>query len=116
MAARPTEVPNGGLDRVIQTFPYKTVAASQTDSVLGANGAAGDYLEGVLVIPAVVGCGVVTIKDGSTAIISFVGGGTTALKDAAPFYIPVRSRSVSGAWKITTGANVSVLATGLFTE
>lgn len=116
MAARPTEVPNGGLDRTIEQFPYKTVAASQTDSVLGANGAAGDFLDGVLVIPAAAACGVVTIKDGTTAIVSFPGGGTTAVKDLAPFYIPINTRSVNGAWKITTGASVSVLATGLFTE
>ena len=31
---------------------YETVAASQTDQVLGATGAIGDYLYGLTIIPA----------------------------------------------------------------
>lgn len=94
---------------------YETVAASQTAQVLGATGAAGDLIQGILVIPAVVACGVVTLLDGSTSIPVFVGGGTTALSDAKPFFIKLGLRSVSGAWKITTGASVSCIAMGDFT-
>ncbi len=94
---------------------YETVAASQTDQVIGATGAAGDYLSHVIVIPAVAACGLVTIKDNATALISFVGGGTTAMPTVAPFAIPVGITSTSGAWKITTGANVSCVAVGNFT-
>lgn len=97
------------------TGAYETVAASQTDQAIGATGATGDYLSHVVVVPAVAACGLVTIKDSSTAIISFVGGGTTAMPSVAPFMIPVGMYSVNGAWKITTGANVSCVAVGKFT-
>ncbi len=95
---------------------YETVAAGQTAQVLGTTGAVGDYLGWLLCIPATVGCGVVTILDGSTSIPVFVGGGTSALPSCAPFPIPIGASSVSGAWKVTTGANVSVIAFGNFTK
>jgi len=94
---------------------YVAVAASQTDSVIqSSTGATGDYLKGVLVVPATTAPGVVTIKDNATALVSYPGGGTTALLTLTPFFIPVDAFSRSGAWKITTGANVSVLAIGKF--
>ena len=93
---------------------YEAVAASQTDQALGATGAAGDALAGIWVIPATTTPGAVTIKDGTTAIFSFPGG-ASSLTALIPVFIPLNIRSVSGAWKITTGANVSVLAVGNFT-
>jgi hypothetical protein len=96
-------------------FPYETVAASASNQVLGGAGAAGDYLSHVLISPATAGCGAVTIFDNAVVIASFPGGGTTALPSLAPFVIPVGGLSVSGAWKITTGANVSCTAFGRFT-
>jgi hypothetical protein len=47
-------------------------------------------------------------------VIAFVGGGTTALDDVKPFTVEIGAKSVSGAWKVTTGANVSVMAVGDF--
>lgn len=95
---------------------YETVAAGQTDQPMGATGATGDYLEGVLIVPALVACGAVSIKDGAgSAITIFVGGGTTALADAKPFFVPVKALSTGGAWKITTGASVSAIGVGAFT-
>jgi len=91
---------------------YETVAASQTDQVIGATGASGDYLSHVTVIPATTSPGVVTIKDNSTAVISFPGG---TLPSVLPFTIYVGAYSTSGAWKITTGTNVSCVAVGDFT-
>jgi hypothetical protein len=96
-------------------FPYETVAASASNQVLGGAGAAGDYLSHVLISPATAGCGAVTIFDNAVVIALFPGGGTTALPSLAPFVIPVGGLSVSGAWKITTGANVSCTAFGRFT-
>lgn len=92
---------------------YETVAASQTAQVVGANGAAGDFIRGILVIPATTGAGNVTLLDGAISIPVFVGGGT--LVDLKPFFIPIGLTSVSGAWKVTTGANVSAIAVGNFT-
>lgn len=93
---------------------YETVAASQTAQVLGATGATGDYIAGVLVIPATTTPGVVTLLDGATSIPLFVGG-ASSVGDLKPFPIPLGMISVGGAWKITTGANVSVIGIGNFT-
>jgi hypothetical protein len=102
-------------DWVYNTGKYVAVAASQTDAVIQASaGAAGDYLDHMVVIPATTAPGVVTIKDNATALISYPGGGTTALLTLTPFTIYVGAVSSSGAWKVTTGANVSILAVGRF--
>jgi len=95
---------------------YETVAASATDQALGATGAIGDILDGVLIVPGTTAAGAVDIQDGAgTAINIFAGGGTTALTTLIPFYIPIGAKSRAGAWQITTGANVTVLAFGTFT-
>lgn len=95
---------------------YETVAASATDQAIGATGASGDFLEGLLIVPATAAAGAVSIKDGGGSAISvFAGGGTTALPTLAPIYVPLGIFSGSGAWKVTTGANVSALAIGNFT-
>lgn len=92
---------------------YETVAASQTTQTIGPAGALGDYLSHVIVTPATTAPGVVTIIDNATTIIPWLGG--TVGADLKPFTIDVRANSASGAWKITTGANVSVVAVGMFT-
>jgi hypothetical protein len=93
---------------------YKTVAASQTASVLQVStGATGDVLDGVLVIPATTSPGNVLVLDNATSITVFTGG-ASSVSNLVPFYVPVGASSVSGAWKITTGANVSVVAIGKF--
>jgi hypothetical protein len=96
----------------VTPYDYETVAASQTGQVLGPTGAVGDYIEGVLVTPALAAAGVVTLLDGATSIPLFVGD---TLDDLKPFYLKLGMRSVSGAWSITTGASVSVIAMGDFT-
>ncbi len=77
---------------------YETVAASQTAQALGATGAAGDILRGVLIVPASTSPGAVQIKDGSGTAITDLGD----------------IRSADGAWQVTTGANVSAVAVGSF--
>jgi len=100
---------------VYNTGKYVAVAANQADFTIQSSvGAIGDYLDHVVVIPATTAAGVVTIKDNATAIISYPGGGATALLTLTPFTIFVGAVSSVGAWRITTGANVSVLAVGRF--
>lgn len=95
---------------------YETVAASQTDQVLGATGAAGDLLAGLLIVPASDAPGAVSIKDGAgSAITVFTGGGAYPLSSTIPFFIPLGILSSAGAWKVTTGSDVSVIAVGSFT-
>lgn len=93
---------------------YETVAASQTAQVLGAAGEAGDYLAGLLVIPATTSPGNVLLLDNATSITVFTGG-ASSVPSLIPFFIPIGAKSVSGAWKVTTGANVSVIGVGTFT-
>lgn len=93
---------------------YETVAASQTAQVMGGTGATGDVLDGLLVTPASTSPGVVTILDNATSINVFAGGASST-SNLVPFWIALNSiASVSGAWKVTTGANVSVVAVGKF--
>jgi hypothetical protein len=93
---------------------YETVVASATDQVIGATGATGDRLAGILINPATTSPGNVIIKDGSTTIYTFAGG-ASSVSNLATIPVPLGIKSVSGAWKITTGANVSVIAIGDFT-
>lgn len=88
---------------------YETVAASQTAQVLGTAGAIGDVIAGILVVPATTSPGNVLLLDNATSITVFVGGTVSDLK---PFWIPLGIKSVSGAFKITTGTNVSAIAVG----
>lgn len=92
---------------------YETVAAGQTDQVLGATGAAGDVLETLIIVPATTGPGVVQIQDGSGTAITVYTGGTVGA-DLTPISLRLDIVSVAGAWSVTTGANVSVLAIGKF--
>jgi hypothetical protein len=92
---------------------YETVAASQTAQSLGATGLIGNYISHILVIPATVDPGNVLLLDNATSITVFTGG-TASVTSLHPFVIPLGMYSVSGAWKITTGANVSCIAVGNF--
>lgn len=92
---------------------YETVAASQTAQALGATGATGDYIDKLIIIPATTAPGVVTLLDNATSIAIWLGG--TVGADLKPFVIELGMKSVSGAWKVTTGANVSVIGVGRFT-
>lgn len=93
---------------------YETVAAGQTAQPLGAGGGApGDYLSHLIIIPATTSPGVVTLLDGATSIAIFVGG-ATSVADLAPIVVPVEAVAANAGWKITTGANVSVIAVGNF--
>ena len=94
---------------------YNTIAASQTAQALtgGSGGATGDYLSHCVVLPTSTSPGVVTILDNSTAIFSFPGGASST-SNLVPFTIPVGAVSTSGAWKVTTGANLTVTCVGKF--
>ena len=91
---------------------YETVAAGVTGQVLGLVGATGDYIERLIIRPATTSPGLVTILDGATSIPIMVAGTTTI----APIVVELGMQSVSGAWSVTTGTNVSVIAVGKFTR
>jgi hypothetical protein len=98
---------------IAQADEYETVAASATDQVLGGAGATGDRLAGIIINPATTSPGTVVIKDGSTTIYTFTGG-ASSVTGLSSIVVGLGIKSVSGAFKITTGANVSVVAVGDF--
>ena len=92
---------------------YKTVAASQTDAALGAgNGQKGDFLESVICVVATAATAATSIKDGSGSAISILANSPGS--GVGTYVIPINAFSTSGAWKVTTGAGVSVIAVGRF--
>src|SRR3954465_14794184 len=94
---------------------YETVAASASNQALGPTGATGDYLAGVLIVPATTSPGAVSIKDGGGSAVTIFTGGTTSVSNLVPFFVPLGIKSTAGAWSITTGSNVSVIGVGAFT-
>ena len=93
---------------------YETVAASQSDQVLGGAGAAGNIISKLIIVPATTSPGAVSIKDGAGGAITVFTGGATSVADLSPIVVLLDAVSTSGAWKVTTGSNVSVIAVGKF--
>jgi hypothetical protein len=93
---------------------YETVAASQTAQVLGPTGAAGDYIKRIVIVPATTSPGNVLLLDDATSITIFAGG-ASSVNELRPIVVDLEMFSVSGAWKLTTGANVSAICSGIFT-
>lgn len=88
---------------------YETVAASQTAQVMGVTGGIGDYLSHLIIVPTSGAPGTVALIDGSTTLLTI-----TPPASSQPFTLPVGATSKNGAWKITTGANVTCMAVGDF--
>lgn len=92
---------------------WETVAASQTDQVLGSTGAAGDYLEKLIITVGTAATAAVSIKDGTGSSIPVLpnspGGGIGV------YVVPLDMISFDAGWKVTTGAGSTVIAVGRFT-
>ena len=93
-------------------FSYETVAAGQTDQVLGTTGAVGDFLHRLIVQTITVATADVGITDNATNIVIQTGGAN--LQEGVNS-VEFNAVSVSGAWKVTTGAGATVVAVGRFT-
>ncbi len=106
-ASNPLPV-SGGTD-------YETVAASQTDQVLGATGAIGDKLDIIWIVPATTSPGAVSIKDGAGSAITVFTGGAGSVLDLRPQPVVLGIKATGAGWKATTGANVSAIFTGEYT-
>jgi hypothetical protein len=89
---------------------YETVAASQTAQALGVTGAKGDILAQLIITVTATATSTVTLLDGAISYPLIV-----ATTPVGVYSITFNAQSVSGAWKITTGAGATVFATGNFT-
>jgi hypothetical protein len=98
---------------MINVDQYQAVEASATTRSLGKQGQAGDFIARLVITPATTAPGVVTLIDGTTTVTPWLGG--TVGADLKPFTVEFGACSINGGWKITTGANVSVVAIGRFT-
>jgi len=96
-------------------YQYEHVAVSQTAQVLGGTGAVGDYIHRLI-------CTVSTAATGNVLIVDGTGAGilTHTILPASPgggigvYNIEINAASQNGAWKVTTGAGVEVMAVGIF--
>lgn len=91
-------------------FDYETVAAGQTDQVLGTTGTAGDVLQRVIVTVATAATGTCSIKDGAGSAIPL----TAANTPIGVYVIEIQAKSRAGAWSVTTGAGATAMAIGDF--
>lgn len=89
---------------------YETVAATQTDQILGTAGAKGDFLARLIINTITVATAGVTITDGTTAIVIQ----TAASAILGPQTVELGIRAQTGPWKVTTGAGATVVAVGQF--
>jgi ABC-type thiamine transport system ATPase subunit len=97
-----------GVNQPFGTF-YETVAASQTAQVLGVTGAAGDTLMRLIITVSTAASSTVTLLDNATSYAIMAANTPIGV-----YVIEINAVSVSGAWKITTGAGATVLAVGNF--
>lgn len=88
---------------------YETVAASQTAQVLGQSGAVGDTIIRLIVTVNTAASSIVTILDNATSIAIM-----PAVTPVGVYSIDLGVQSVSGPWKVTTGAGATVVAVGNF--
>jgi hypothetical protein len=98
-----TPVEIGGTD-------WETVAAGQTDQVLGGTGAMNDLIARLVVQVTTVLTSNVELQDGDGVAFNVVPVNTPL----GVYSIELGIRSSIGAWSVTTGAGASVLAIGQF--
>ena len=95
---------------------YETVAASQTDQILGATGAVTDWLARLIITVNTAATAAVSIKDGNGSSIAILpnspGGGVGV------YVVECGMKAVNATtpgWKVTTGAGSTVVGVGSFT-
>lgn len=96
----------------LSSTDYELVAAGSSTQTIGVTGGKGDILDKLIIVPETTGAGTVAIKDGSDTAINVYVAGTLA--DLSTITIPINARSRIGAWQVTTGNNVHVIAVGKF--
>ena len=91
-------------------FKYEHVPASQTAQVLGTTGATGDYLHRLIITVSTSLTGTVALLDNTTSHTLVAANSAIGV-----YSVEINTKSVNGAWKVTTGAGAEVVAIGNFT-
>ena len=96
-------------------YQYEHVAASATAQVLGTTGAKGDYIHRLICTVSTAATGNVVLVDGSgTGILTHTICPASPGSGIGVYNVEVNAVSADGAWKVTTGAGVEVMAVGIF--
>lgn len=105
----------GGAAAVAQAFGgFRAVAPGANTQVLGTTGAAGDFLGQLICVVNTPASAQVQIKNGTGAAVTVYPNIATGGVPGT-YVIPIGLRSTLGAWQVTTGAGVEVIACGSFT-
>ncbi len=95
-------------------YGYESIAASQTDQVMGdasaANNAGGQKLHRIVVSVATAATSTCSVKDGGGSSIVI----TAANTPIGVYPVELNMISQAGPWKVTTGAGVTAIAVGDF--
>lgn len=97
---------------------YQLVAASQLNAIFKGQsgvGGQGDVIEHLIIVPETLTPGLVQLKDGTDAAFNVFNTGVGAAglnSELRPFVLRLGIRSRVGAWQITTGAQIHVIAVG----
>lgn len=94
---------------------YETVAASQTDQILGPAGRLGDVLSRLVITVGTAATAAVSIKDGDGSAIPILANSPGGGIGVYVVELNIRAvRATTPGWKVTTGAGSTVLAIGRF--
>lgn len=99
-----------GIPQIPVRYRYQFVPPSTVNVTLGINGAAGDFLNRLLLLVADPSTADVSLLDGATSIPILTGA---AQLSRGPLSVDLNIISRSGPWRLTTGAGVSVIASGV---
>lgn len=103
----------GALEVIDGGGEYEVVLANTGSfQTLGTIGAAGDYLGRLVCVVTTTTTAQVQIRDGLGTAFTVLPATVGA---AGTITIPLGIKSTAGAWQVTTGAGVAVLAVGAFT-
>lgn len=100
----------------VKPTDYETVAAGQSDQILGPVGAKGDILERLIITVGTAASAAVSIKDGDGSAIPILPNSPGGGVGVYVVHVGARARAATTpGWKVTTGAGSTVLAVGRFT-
>ena len=98
------------VQRAESQFEYETVAASQTDQVMGSTGSAGDLLHALHCVWTAASAAGVSIKDGTGSSIPVFETKSSATSQT----VTLDMVSADAGWKITTSTNTTCIGIGRF--